>query len=345
MSQQDQNTPKSPIQIIPANQPVEQQPAAPAVPAPAQQQQVNMLQMLVDGIQAYMKNRPLKIIIGTPCYGGLLHSGYFQSVCELCVNFTKIGIPFELCTIGSESLIPRARNGIVAKFMGDREATHLMFIDADITFPWFSIVKLILMDKELSGGCYPKKMINWDKIIHNVKKPERDPVLYNDKGEINEELLIAKSLDYVFNPEYEVKDGKLLARVENGMIKVKNIGTGFMMIKKCVFDIMMHNYKDLKYMNNVAGYHSDKCSEYFYSLFDTEIDPASRVYLSEDYLFCKRWLEQGGDCWMDLSINLTHSGSMDFKGAVSLSISELDTLNKDFKITNRQQSTPAAGGQ
>lgn len=320
-------------------------------PAQAQQQQqqgMNMLQALVSGIQQYMKQKPLKIIIGTPCYGGLLYSGYVQSVCELCVNFTKIGVPFELCTIGNESLIPRARNGIVAKFMADKDATHLMFIDADITFPWFSILKLVLMDRELSGGCYPKKMINWDKIKHHVKNMDKDPVLLNDKGELNEELLVAKSLDYVFNPEYEVKDGKLIARVENGMIKVKNIGTGFMLIKKCVFDIMMHNYKDLQYMNNVAGYHNAKCAEYFYSLFDTDIDPRSRVYLSEDYLFCQRWQDQGGDCWLDLSINLTHTGSIDYKGAVSLSIGEVDFLNKDFQVTNRAQpptpapSTPAA---
>jgi hypothetical protein len=282
---------------------------------------------LFDAIQQYMKQNPLKIIIGTPCYGGLLQNGYFQSTLQLTINFTKLGIPFEVCTIGNESLIPRARNSIVAKFMADEEATHLMFIDADITYPWHSIVKLVLMDKDLSGGCYPKKMINWDKVKHNIIK----------NNEISEDLLKAKSLDYVFNPVYQVLDGKLTAQVQNGMIKVKDIGTGFMMIKKSVIEIMMYKYEDLQYKNNVAGYHTEKCAEYFYTLFDTEIEPKSRVYLSEDYLFCKRWLECGGDCWLDLSINLNHTGNLDFQGAVSVTIGELDTMNKDFKIMQSQQ--------
>ena len=144
-------------------------------------------------------------------------------------------------------------------------------------------------------------------------------------------------LDYVFNPVYQVVDGKLTAQVQNGMIKVKDIGTGFMLIKKSVIEIMMYKYEELQYKNNVAGYHTDKCADYFYTLFDTEIDPKSRAYLSEDYLFCKRWLECGGDCWLDLSINLNHTGSMDFQGAVSVTIGEVDTMNKDFKIIKKQE--------
>lgn len=287
---------------------------------------------LVDAIRAYMQREPLKIIIGTPCYGGNLQVGYFQSTIELTKAFTALGVNHEIMTIGNESLIPRARNGIVAKFMADDDATHLMFVDADITFQWQSIVKLVLMDKDLSGGCYPKKMINWDKIRHNIKQD----------AEIDEGLLMAKSLDYVFNPVYhqeKTEDGriKLTATVNNGMIKVKDLGTGFMLIKKSVIEIMMYKYEHLQYKNNVAGYHSDKAADYFYTLFDTEIDPVSKVYLSEDYLFCKRWIECGGDCWLDLSCSLNHTGLMDFRGALATTIGQLDTMNKDFKMMNSQR--------
>ena len=40
------------------------------------------------------------------------------------------------------------------------------------------------MDKDLSGGCYPKKMINWDKVKHNILKD----------NEINEDMLKANLL-------------------------------------------------------------------------------------------------------------------------------------------------------
>lgn len=287
---------------------------------------------LVDAIKEYLKHNKLKIIIGTPCYGGNLQNGYFRSIIDLVKAFTLLGIDYSIITIGNESLIPRARNGIVAKFMSDEAATHLMFIDADITFKWDNIVKLVLLNKDLSGGCYPKKMINWDKVKHNIKKDSN----------IDDGLLVAKSVDYVFNPIYNKEDNndgtfKLTAQVQNGMIKVKDLGTGFMLIKKSVIEIMMYKYEELKYRNNVCGYSdgNGNTDEYFYTLFDTEIDPESRVYLSEDYLFCKRWRECDGECWLDLSCNLNHTGSMDYIGALSLTIGELDVMNKDFKMMNK----------
>lgn len=294
------------------------------VPAPAQTQQPQSKQITIEeAIGLYMKQKPLKIYIGTPCYGGNLQVGYFNSIMELNTNFTKLGVPFEMVPIANESLIPRARNGIVARFMADPDGTHLIFIDADITFPWQAVLKLVLMDCDLSGGCYPKKMINWDKVRANMKK---DP-------EMNEGTLMAKSLDYVFNPVYQVINGKTTAHVQNNMVKVKDLGTGFMMIKRDVFDIMMYQYENLKYRNNVAGYHVDGAEDYFYSLFDTEIDEKSKVYLSEDYLFCQRWRETGGNCFLDLSISLNHTGNIDFRGCLALNIGEVDTLNKDYQVT------------
>ena len=300
-------------------------------PQPQQTQEPQKVN-IIDAFKAYLQREPFKLYIGTPCYGGNLQIGYFQSLMETVKVFTSLGVNHEIITIGSESLIPRARNGIVAKFMGDDDATHLLFIDADITFHWTSIVKLVLMDKDVSGGCYPKKMINWDKVRHNLKQDEN----------MDEGLLMAKSLDYVFNPVYnqeKTEDGKikLTATVSNGMVNVKDLGTGFMMIKKSVLEIMMYKYEELKYRNNVAGYHSDAAEDYFYTLFDTEIDPQSKVYLSEDYLFCKRWRECGGDCWMDLSISLNHTGMMDYRGAIATSIGQLDTMNKDFRVMNKQR--------
>ena len=279
---------------------------------------------LEEAIKMYMQNNKLLIVIGTPCYGSMLHLGYFRSITKLCEVFTLLGIPYKIQTVGNESLIPRARNGIVATFMNIPEATHLMFIDADITFDWRSIVKLIILDKDLSGGCYPKKSINWDKVKHQLKK---EPGIDNN-------LLIAKSVDYVFNPIY-FKDGdNVFCNVNNGMVKVRDIGTGFMCIKRCVFEILINKHRELKYINNVAGYVNDnnkQVNNYFYNLFDTEIDPETKIYLSEDYLFCKRWINCGGECWLDLSINLNHTGVMDFKGCLNLSIGEMDNLNQDLK--------------
>ena len=65
-----------------------------------------------------------------------------------------------------------------------------MFIDADITFAWLSVIRLFLSDKDLCGGCYPKKYINWEKTKKAILK----------NPDINQKELIARSVDMTFNP-------------------------------------------------------------------------------------------------------------------------------------------------
>jgi len=285
------------------------------------------LEVICMATMEYLKKNKVKIIIGTPCFGGMIHNGYFQSMIELAANFTKLNLHYEVLTIGNESLIQRARNGIVAKFMSDPISTHLMFIDADITFSWIHIVKLLISGKELSGGCYPKKAFNWDKIKHqSVKNPK-----------MHEDELMAKSLDYVFNPIYHQEGENVVIKLNNGMVQVKDIGTGFMLINKSVITKMMKKYPETKFMNNVAGYGQTNTNDYFYALFDCCIDPVSRVYLSEDYLFCKRWIELGGELWVDLGTNLNHTGIIDYKGCLSSIIGEVDTMNKDAQTLAKQK--------
>lgn len=284
-----------------------------------------------DAVDQYFKTNNVKIVIGTPCYGGELFLGYFKSMIDLVTNFTKLGINYEIITFGNESLITRARNSIVAMFMAKEENTHLLFIDADITFNWIDIIKLVLVDKEVVGGSYPKKTINWSKVQQNFKNEE-----FNELTPQNQYKFIAKSVDYVFNPIYIQKDNKIICATENNCVKVKDLGTGFMLIKREVFEIMMHSYKDFKYVNNVAGYYSEEAKDYFYKLFDTKIDEVSGVDLSEDYYFCKKWRELGGECWIELSIALTHTGKMDYNGALALSINQMDHLNMDHQIMKKQ---------
>ena len=286
----------------------------------------NQLEQIGVAVKNYLSRNTIKLVIATPCFGGMLHNGYFQSILDLAVNFTRLNIPFEVMTIGNESLIQRARNGIVAKFMSDESATHLMFIDADITFSWVSIVKLLLSNKELSGGCYPKKCFNWDKIKHHsVKNPN-----------LSDDELMAKSLDYVFNPIYHQEGANVVIKLENGMASVKDIGTGFMMIKRSVIKKMIAKFPDTKYRNNVAGYGQNNMNDYFYALFECAIDPVSKVYLSEDYLFCKRWIDIGGELWLDLNTNLNHTGIIDYKGCLGITVGEVDVLNKDAQIMRAQ---------
>ena len=50
------------------------------------------------------------------------------------------------------------------------------------------------------------------------------------------------------------------------------------------------------------------------ALFECMIEPESGLYLSEDYAFCRRWRDLGGEVWLDIKSRLTHYGPNAFKG-------------------------------
>ncbi len=50
---------------------------------------------------------------------------------------------------------------------------------------------------------------------------------------------------------------------------------------------------------------------------DCMIDHATGTYLSEDFAFCKRWTDIGGEIWADLESRLDHVGPSVFQGDVS----------------------------
>ena len=280
-------------------------------------------------VSAFCKSNKVKLLIATPVYGGLMYTGCAKSLMQTAVAFTKLDISFNFVCTEKESLIQRARNFMVAAFLTDKEATHLLFIDADITFSWQSIVQLLLADKEVSGGIYPKKGYNFDKIRARLA----------EKPDIDADLLSALSLDYVFNPHLEKDEkGQVGMRMEQStnMIRVKDFGTGFMMIKKSAILKMIDKYPELKYTNNMAGYASASMDN-FYSFFDCGIDPDTKVYLSEDYLFCKRWTDIGGEIWADLKINLNHTGTVDFRGALAPSLQIGDNLNMDLQYMAKER--------
>jgi hypothetical protein len=257
------------------------------------------VQLSVDEIR---KN---KFFIATPCYGGQLNEPYFRSVIKMMTFFNGHQIPLAFGTIANESLVTRARNVLVAYFLAS-DYTHLMFIDADIEFQTEDILKLYAHKKDVVVGAYPKKGVAWDKIRSNLIDPA------NKDKQLSDRDMASFGSDYAINFKFVDKETKTIG-VENGLIKLHDAGTGFMMISREAILKMIKAYPELKYNNDVNINNAD-LKDHFYALFDTMIDPVDRRYLSEDYTFCRRWQEIGGDVWLDPSISLNHYGHFCFQG-------------------------------
>ena len=157
-----------------------------------------------------------KLFIGTPSYGGLITADYFKSCLQFAALAATKKVELQFGTIGNESLITRARNTLVQLFM-DGDYTHLMFIDADISFDPESIFRMLDLDKEVVTGVYPRKTIDWTKTIRRVK----------DNHDISEDELHSAYLQYNSNVTNPDKD-----KAEKGLIEGLDELSGEMSIKK-----------------------------------------------------------------------------------------------------------------
>ena len=92
-------------------------------------------------------------------YGGLCYGFYTQSCLKLQTLCRDANVNLSFSYLFNESLIQRARNLLVSHFLKS-DATHLMFIDADIHFNPADIIPMMEADKDIICGIYPKKEIN-----------------------------------------------------------------------------------------------------------------------------------------------------------------------------------------
>ena len=236
----------------------------------------------------------MKLFLSTPCYGGLALERYFIGVIKLQLLLIKKGIQLYIDTTENESLVHRARNVAVGRFMQKTDATHFMFIDADIDFDPNSVVRLLEADKDIAVACYPKKVVMWDQLKEAI-----------DKGDERDPQMLSSSLVINF--------GANRRSVENGMIEILDGPTGFMLNKRDVFTKLEEKFTELQCKND----HQNRDFDEYHACFDCLIDPETRRYLSEDYAFCRRWQQAGGQIWADVHTTLGHVGNLPFSGCIA----------------------------
>lgn len=236
-----------------------------------------------------------KVVIATPCYGNMCSTDYMLSMTKLAALSAQYGINIGLQTVSNESLVHKARNSLVASFLADPNATHLMFIDADIGFDPNDVLKLILRDKDVIAGVYPVKRFDWDKARQS-----------SISGASLEEVK-RSALTYTYgkrNPDSSFQKIAMLDKAN--LTEADAVGTGFMMIKREVFEALIEAMPDEWYINEQTG-------ETVYEFFSTAIDKINRNYVGEDWLFCWKWKSLDGEIWVDGSINLKHIGTHAFE--------------------------------
>ena len=263
-------------------------------------------------VNDYLSKNKTKVYILTPCYGSLCFVNYVKCVMSTCDMFRSLGIGYAIEFCRNDSLVSRARNNLVAKAMNDPDMTHILFIDADITWNPTDILKLIICNKALCGGVYPLKHYYWERLTSNPEKNFIKEVLDRKKksgfhSHISDEQMIQHNL-----LRYNINYNNNVLSIDNNLAKVRHLATGFMMIKRSTIEKMSQAFPSTKYTDDV-GFLQGKENDYAYALFDCGVE--DNHYYSEDWLFCHRWTKMGGSIWLDVTINLIHTGNEDFNGS------------------------------
>jgi hypothetical protein len=237
------------------------------------------------------------VFIATPCFGGLVTQGYMQSVLALMQICAPHNVQLTLALLGNDALITRSRNSLVSSFLNATNCTHLLFIDADITFEPDQLIRMLQADKDIVGGIYPIKALDWDE----AARP--------GVAETREE----QALHYVGNPIIGPK-----AQWDGDFATADYAGTGFLLIRREAIVRMIAAYPTLRYSHIHAYPRAKSTPDTQYALFECMIDPKTSLYLSEDFAFCQRWRDIGGDIWLDTAGKLTHVGHHSFVGNPSV---------------------------
>jgi len=189
----------------------------------------------------YIAAKKPHIIFLTPCYNSSMYCTYTESLLQTMFLCKDLGIEATVHFCRNDSLVSRARNNLIAKAMNIKTATHFMFIDADITWNPFDIVKLLVADKHLVGGIYPIKNYEWNKIISNPqvitdilarKKSSQLNALYTDDAFVKTNLVR-------YNANYKSS----MLEIQNNLAQVRHLATGFMMIQRSVIELMAKAFR------------------------------------------------------------------------------------------------------
>lgn len=232
--------------------------------------------MLGIGIRT-MDLRKVHLAICTPMQDMRVDVAYFVSYTHSMLDLAKSGVKYTTYPTFGGSHIGKAREHVLWRAMANPEITHLLFLDDDMGWDAHLPVRLIMADHDFCAAVGVRK---------------KEDIALEDK--------------FCFNP----LPGHARFHDVTRFLEVRDVGFAFVMLKRSVIERMIEAYPELRYNTNERAQ---------YALFLDMIDKRDGEFgerLSEDFSFCRRWRDIGGEIWVDPNANLTHAGRKEYTGAV-----------------------------
>ena len=251
----------------------------------------------------------MKVIIATPVYGDTISTGCHVSILD-AIRFFAREFPHIVFTthVLSTSFFPMARNVLTSNFLADTSATHILFVDPDMSFSPELVAKMLAFGKPVVGVVYPEKAADFEAFRAAIR---RSP---------NTLQAQMQSVRYVFDGDAIVgrtaKDGKKEIEVVDGFVRVTRAGTGMLLVAREAFDRMRERMPELWVaepqdwlvkMGLAAGAGYLQC-------FDM-VPGDDGSHTGSDVAFSDRWVKGcGGEIWSCVDEAIIRLGAQNYVG-------------------------------
>lgn len=192
-----------------------------------------------------------------------------------------------------------SRNNMIARALCTSSASHFLFVDANISWSYEDVIKMIVSKKNIIGGAVPKSMYNWPKLTgDHISKKETSAIESN----------------YTYNPRisalrYHVGLINGTLEVSSGISKVAYLHSGFMMLRRSAIEKLHFAYPQSKYQ---CDYLTPEENKYAYALFGSSV--VNDKYLTTYEFLCNRWCAMGNSVWIVLETNVSINKKHEFVG-------------------------------
>ena len=237
-----------------------------------------------------------KIMIATPAYGEVFYTPYVSSLLSLTRVLQKRGIDFAFNAI-SYSEIAESRNYLLTHWYDKTDASHLLFVDADMGFPAALITEMIDFGQPLVGAVYPKRALDVKRVAQ-LAAEDKDA-----------SRAVAKAQDFVLRS----RRGARVASGQPGFLEVEACGSGLLLVQRACIDGMLAAMPQISDTQAKTTSPLAKNLDRLIRAFDVMFVNGMR--LSEDFSFCYRWRHGcKGEVWASIAHEITHIGLQRFSG-------------------------------
>lgn len=245
------------------------------------------------------------VVFATPAFDHNVTLGYLGSMLQSERQLMDRGISSGHIYIGGDPYLAKVRNLLVARALETYpQMTDFFFLDADLEWDPSAILKLLDHPAAVVAGIYPKK---------------------NDTVE--------------FPCELELTDDKRLIS-KDGWYKARSVPTGFLRIRRHIIDQMIQGCG--KYIDGTGG--GTLCYNVFEMGYcaDDEATLGRGAWWGEDFAWCKKLHNMGGEIWIYPDIDFGHRGGKGWRNNYSGSINAYEAGTAIVKDMTVQQMDSAA---